>query len=549
MENDDINDIENSKKSEKLKKRKEIQDMLFEILGSDQLENFFIWKAPENQQKYGELPEWTLYAPFEDNQRELYDKTIDIQKQKYDESTYEKFLIQQANVIQRFDDFKLEDSQAESSSVPEAKKVSDIEPGTLHASTKKYKDYCLFNLIWWKDDNWFYLNDFFNKIDEISHDKPFPFINFLLSMYCNNFVELREFYHDNIDDYYIDKSKIHPLWWEKLSLYDIRCWLAHNVSFYKKDWKWLVHIKVDRNDTHKEADIEPSFFDEILRIPATSMDLNCDVFNFWKKKSFRISSHRYKWRNNQDRPINFMKNDSTFSEALSTKFSENHLYKRNEIKKLCHQITSNDFEVSWNTIWLVSSVNRPYVHNLFSVIIINIFYQKIKNPNIKYKDLKNNLIQEIASHMFSIENKEEILNFCFKHVDSRLKVQFLKTYYINIFNKDIQRYSDALQEKLEYSTSPNTKTEYHKHIIKMCHIRNALAHWRYTIIWNQINMWDINKDGHVRNNWTKNANEEYCSTDINDLYDDILKKEIKFENKKKQTIVEYVDNIIKNPPL
>jgi hypothetical protein len=83
----------------------------------------------------------------------------------------------------------------------------------------------------------------------------------------------------------------------------------------------------------------------------------------------------------------------------------------------------------------------------------------------------------------------------------------------------------------------------------MCHIRNALAHWRYTIIWDQINMWDINKDGHIRNNWTKNANEEYCSTDINELYDDILKKEIKFENKKKQTTVEYVDNIIKNPPL
>jgi hypothetical protein len=42
MENDDINDIENSKESEKLKKRKEIQDMLFETFGSDQLENFFI---------------------------------------------------------------------------------------------------------------------------------------------------------------------------------------------------------------------------------------------------------------------------------------------------------------------------------------------------------------------------------------------------------------------------------------------------------------------------------------------------------------------------
>jgi hypothetical protein len=42
MENDDINDIENSKESEKLKKRKEIQDMLSEVLGSEQLENFFI---------------------------------------------------------------------------------------------------------------------------------------------------------------------------------------------------------------------------------------------------------------------------------------------------------------------------------------------------------------------------------------------------------------------------------------------------------------------------------------------------------------------------
>jgi hypothetical protein len=78
--------------------------------------------------------------------------------------------------------------------------------------------------------------------------------------------------------------------------------------------------------------------------------------------------------------------------------------------------------------------------------------------------------------MFSIQDKEEILKFCFKHVDNRLKVQFLKTYYINMFNKDIQRYSGALQKKLEYSTSPNPKTEFHKHIIKMCHIRNALAH-------------------------------------------------------------------------
>ncbi len=533
-----------------------------EIYNYPDLEHFFIWEPSINEDSYGELPEWTLYAPFEDDQRDLYDETIDTQRQKHNEPTYREFLIQQASIIQRFDKFKLDDSQTESSktsknsgsskppktSTPKTIKISDIEPGTLHAGDGTYRDYCLFNLIWWKDDDWFYLNDFLNKIDKISQNKPFPLINFLLCMYCNNFVEFREFYNNKIDDSYIDTSKIHPLQWEKLNLYDIRCWLAHNVSFYKKNWKWWVHIKVDRRGTHKEADIEPSFFDEVLRLPATSINIDCDVVTYWKKKSFWISSHKYRYNNNQDRPINHMKDDWTFSEALSTRFSENHQYKKHEIDELCRQITSNNFEVFWNTIWLVSSINRPYVHNLFSVIIINIIYQMIKNPNIKYKDLENNLIKEMAGHTFTIQNKKEILKFCFKHVDSRLKVQALKTYYINIFNKDIQRHSDTLQEKLEYSSSQNPEMEYHKHIIKMCHIRNALAHWHYTIIWNQINMWDINKDGLIRSNWNRNADEEYCSTDINELYNDVLKKEIKFEEKEEQTKIKYIDKIVKNPP-
>jgi len=40
-----------------------------------------------------------------------------------------------------------------------------------------------------------------------------------------------------------------------------------------------------------------------------------------------------------------MKDDWTFSEALSTRFSENHQYKKHEIDELCRQITSNNFEV------------------------------------------------------------------------------------------------------------------------------------------------------------------------------------------------------------
>jgi len=61
-------------------------------------------------------------------------------------------------------------------------------------------------------------------------------------------------------------------------------------------------------------------------------------------------------------------------------------------------------------------------------------------------------------------------------------------------------------------------------------------------------MWDINKDGLIRSNWNRNADEEYCSTDINELYNDVLKKEIKFEEKEEQTKIKYIDKIVKNPP-
>ena len=81
-----------------------------EIYNYPDLEHFFIWEPSINEDSYGELPEWTLYAPFEDDQRDLYDETIDTQRQKHNEPTYREFLIQQASIIQRFDKFKLDDS-------------------------------------------------------------------------------------------------------------------------------------------------------------------------------------------------------------------------------------------------------------------------------------------------------------------------------------------------------------------------------------------------------------------------------------------------------
>ena len=553
MEEDHKWDKEKLKKNRKLRHETEkLTKQLFEILDLDELSTFYIWKEEEHE--YTEIPPGTLHCSTNDDQLdETYDWDQNIQHQKHSELVYRKFLIQQASVIQRFNNFK---SKSESSWGP-----VEIHPGTLHSSWSwthswlwthswwempswwrislrswsKYRNYCLFNLESWKDNDGFCLNDFLDKIDEISNYKPNSLINVLLSQYCNNFVEFEEFYRDKIKQSLIDTSlidfwKVHVLKGENINLYDIRCWLAHNVSFYKdKKWKWLVHIEREKDNGVKIiADIEPSFFDDVLKLPSTCKDLECDVLTLWKWKRINLAKHRY---NSKNRPLDFMENDDRFSGVLSTAFNQNYLYKKKEIKEMCDKITSSDFLVSWPTLWLASKVNRPYVHNLFSIICITLFYQIIKNPNIAYKEIERKTTEEISNNIFTIDNKEYIIKFCIENIESRLKLQCLKTYYINIYKKVNEKRTNKWNKK------PNGKQRRNAHEERMTHIRNALTHWRYTIIWNNINMRDEGRTNGVQ---PTKADDEYCSTNIDELYNEVLWQELAYEKSRDGSMVKCI---------
>lgn len=82
--------------------------------------------------------------------------------------------------------------------------------------------------------------------------------------------------------------------------------------------------------------------------------------------------------------------------------------------------------------------------------------------------------------MYSIENKEKILDFCLDYVNSRLRIQALKTYYINIFKKggsnDPRNPNYARKNKSKNIDQEKGGENFDKHTKKMTHIRNALAH-------------------------------------------------------------------------
>lgn len=491
--------------------------------------------------------------------------------------------LQQAYFIQLFEDLK--------ASAPEF-----LRPWTLQSFTDKY-DFCLFNLVWkWKTDVWgtewstwliwwinwlnypppwswercklFCLNDFFNYIETIKNDKQRGLIKFIFSMYCNNFIEFREFYHDKIYNSEIDNSmiqsminqKVHPS--DKITLYDIRCWLAHDVSFDKdkKSWKWLIHINVGNRNGEKQVDIEPSFFDEVLRLPSTYSNLDFDAIERWKNRKIK-NYYTFKHRGISDtnKPINNMVNDSEFKQAQLEKIFNKKLYKKIkkdkvEIKNMKNLITSQGLDVSWYTLWLVSDTNRPYVHNLLSIVAINVYYQMLKNPSISYENLVNMTVKSLSNNLFTLQNTKNIITLCLDNINNWMKVQLLKTFYINIFKKDWELSSEKrkneTKEFLAKTDSNKIGEKYNEYINEMRHIRNALAHWRYFVIWDCIKMWDINKKDEVVRGSTmdskfKNDKNEWVFS-IQSLYEQTLDQELKFENKENRTIIETSNKLRKN---
>jgi len=87
----------------------------------------------------------------------------------------------------------------------------------------------------------------------------------------------------------------------------------------------------------------------------------------------------------------------------------------------------------------------------------------------------------------------------------------------------------------------------------MHHIRNALAHWRYFVIWDCIKMWDINEKGKVVRGSTMDGKFKNKENDKNEwvfsiksLHTKTLKQELKFESKGNRTIIETSNKLRKN---
>ncbi len=452
-----------------------------------------------------------------------------------------KPLSQEANVIQRLDKLKSESWEF-------------IPPWTLHAHGDKY-DYCLFNLPWWlQPGKWFCLNNFFQDINQVWNKNNY-LIDLILSIYCDNFLGFWEFYADNcrIKDPQVDSkiksmvsNMVYPNWDYKLDFHDIRCWLAHNVS-YKNKWdKKLVYIEVDRGGTHKEAYIEPSFFDEVFQLLSSYSHLSFDVIeksNQWEIINYYTFKH--KWRSDPNK-WNNVKDSSQFMEKISKDYTKD---KRNieEIRNMEKLLKSQNLEISWNTLWLVSETNRPYVNNLFSIVSITVCYNMLKNPNIKYEELMSNTVNELSNSLFTVQDKSDLVTFCFKHLKNRLKVRSLKRYYVDIgkfgqgqelavltrrgrwcrtiTGTNITNLSSSNQKRLKdiidkyeqnnhervvlpqpgdqrpserFKNFEECQEEYNKEIKEKTHIRNALVHQHYFIVWDCIKMWDINKKGKLQ---------------------------------------------------
>jgi hypothetical protein len=56
----------------------------------------------------------------------------------------------------------------------------------------------------------------------------------------------------------------------------------------------------------------------------------------------------------------------------------------------------------------------------------------LKNPNIKYEELMSNTVNELSNSLFTVQDKSDLVTFCFKHLKNRLKVRSLKRYYVDI---------------------------------------------------------------------------------------------------------------------
>lgn len=421
----------------------------------------------------------------------------------------------------------------------------------------------------WNSNKWFWLNDFFKYIDSVENNtKNIQLIKTILSIYCNNFIEFREFYHDKIDTSLIDFSKVHPLnLCEKFDLKDIRNWLAHDVLFERdKNWKVWIHIKVEQRDKrtneliHKEAFIEPSFFEDTLKLSSSCSNLEIDTIytsvNWW----MNYYTFKYLWHICSGKPYKILWTHPKLDDLLKfgcllPNYFKRRLKSKLEIVNMKELLKSQWLEFSPDNMWLVSMINRPYVHNLFSLLTINIYYLMLKNPGMSLSVIKNKFGKQILEsfNIFDGDNNHYV-NYFFENIENWMKVEALKTYFVTVykdkwwkkwFYSSFKRRTTMKEELKRDSTNWSNFKDYKD---ELRHIRNAFAHWRYLVVWNCIKMWDID-DGST---WWSTLDNKYVNKNnstkewvynIDDLYKRMLVNELRFEDMDDKNML-YCTNII-----
>lgn len=368
------------------------------------------------------------------------------------------------------------------------------------------KKYCLFNLLDRKSDQWFTLSRFINQnnvslLERTSMD--YDLINAISNISLDNFCEQEWFYRwvlfdpndiissdeweSNISNQgVVDFSQIKLTSPSSMKCEEcmkkIRNSIAHWDFMYLTEDTWVTIYVNDKN--WFEAFINPSFFDDWFCFGQYASDISCDFILLWNNEKLRKENiYEYiNWWEKISKLVNFLWQN--FKENLTTVLDDKYnavrinLNQQKWIKEM-EIIDSEKTQEPRLLFWLLSENERPYVHNLLNAISISILNKILRNPNISYNELLDNLAVETIwseRNLFTFHDRDKIIKLCLDILPDLLILQWLKIFYINILK--IPENNRTLEEK------------------RQAHIRNALVHWYYKIVRWKIILWDekINRE-------------------------------------------------------
>ena len=403
------------------------------------------------------------------------------------------------------------------------------------------RDYCLFHILRKKESG--FLSNFLMKHKDIlcswKNDLVYDLINSILDISFSNFCEQEDFYRNLLqtNSHIIYKDETADITFESI---DNRCGfdfrkvkLLEPGSLTVEDFlrftrnalsHWDLKYIFDGNNVSvylKSSDfevlIDPSFFDIGFYFSSYANFLPCNfienhVSNIPDKTQYIYESILCKrenvssptnWSEIWERDISYLLNTSYHPQMINLSGTE----RINEVHLLNFFRKSIEFPILF---WLVSDTDRMYVHNLFSAVSIIILNKIQENPNITYEMLKDMVwVMWRDLDLFTLDGwnkKLAIMKLCFDMLPYLIMLQWLKIFYNNIL--DIPKDNRDSREK------------------RHAHIRNALCHWFYKIVWWKIILWDMNK--HLPGSPMTLCKSIY---DISDLFNEAMFEELKYHSR------------------